>query len=167
NQLMRLRTASIEVEWKTRSVMAGLEKPLFAPREPNSLSQVGVSPLTATGNLWLWIPQVRFEQAFRLGESTRLRAQLGLVQTREALSYQATAGYVPDIEPSRPGFEGRFAFSHGAAEGRRIEIAPGFHTSTTHVADTSVPSNLISLDWFFNPLRTLEFTGAFFSGQNV
>jgi hypothetical protein len=166
NQLMRLRTASIEVEWKTRSVMAGLDKPLFAPREPNSLAQVGVSPLTATGNLWLWIPQVRFEQAFRLGESTRLRAQLGLVQTRESLSFPAN-NFVPELEPSRPGFEGRFAFSHGAEGGRRIEIAPGFHTSVSHVAHTPVPSNLISFDGFFNPLRKLEFTGAFFSGQNV
>ena len=30
-----------------------------------------------------------------------------------------------------------------------------------------MPSNLVSLDWFFNPLAKLEFTGAFFSGQNV
>jgi len=74
-------------------------------------------------------------------------------------------------EPARPGIEGRFEFYHrlqgSSQDGPRIEIAPGFHTSVTHVAGTSVSSNLFSLDWFANPLPKLEFTGAFFSGQNV
>src|SRR5207248_5736340 len=52
DQLMRIRTGSIEIDWKSRSITAGLEKPIFAPREPNSLAQVGVSPLTGAGNLW-------------------------------------------------------------------------------------------------------------------
>lgn len=166
DQLMRIRTGSIEIDWKSRSIMVGLEKPIFNPREPNSLAQVGISPLTGTGNLWLWVPQVKFEQKFTLGPQTQLRAQVGLMETRETLAIQATS-YVPQVASGRPGFEGRFEFSHGAQEGRRIEIAPGFHFSSTHVANTSVPSNLFSLDWFFNPISKLEFTGTFFSGQNV
>jgi hypothetical protein len=35
------------------------------------------------------------------------------------------------------------------------------------VADTSVPSNLVSADWFIKPFSKLEFTGAYFNGQNV
>ena len=31
----------------------------------------------------------------------------------------------------------------------------------------SVPSHLFSLDWFANPWQKLEFSGAFFTGQNV
>jgi hypothetical protein len=166
DQLLRFRTASIEVDWNSRSIMAGVEKPIFNPREPNSLAQVGVSPLTAAGNLWLWIPQVKFEQKFRLSDMARLRAQIGAVATQERLSYQASS-YTPEIAPTRPGLEGRFEFTYGAPDGRRLEIAPGFHTSVSHVADTSVPSNLVSADWFFNPLSKLEFTGAFYSGQNV
>ena len=166
DQLLRLRTGSIEVDWASRSIMAGLEKPIFSPREPNSLAQVGVSPLTATGNLWLWIPQVKFEQKIKFSDRARLRAQIGAVATQERLSYQAT-NYMPDIASTRPGLEGRFEFAYGSQEGRRLEIAPGFHTSVTHVADTSVPSNLVSVDWFMNPLSKLEFTGEYFSGQNV
>jgi hypothetical protein len=166
DQLMRIRTGSIEIDWKSRSISAGLEKPIFAPREPNSLAQVGISPLTGTGNLWLWVPQVKFEQKFGFGPHTQVRAQVGLIETHETLAVQATS-YTPQVATGRPGFEGRFEFSHGAEGGRRIEIAPGFHTSSTHVADTSVPSNLFSLDWFFNPISKLEFTGAYFSGQNV
>src|SRR5450755_3047026 len=61
----RLRTGEIEIDWANRSIMAGLESPIFAPREPASLAQVEFAPLSGAGNLWLWIPQVRFEQKIR------------------------------------------------------------------------------------------------------
>lgn len=166
DQLFRIRTGSIEVDWKSRSVLAGLEKPIFSPREPNSLAQVGISPLTGAGNLWLWVPQVKVEQRIGLGSRTQLRAQVGVIETRETLAIQA-GSYVPSISTGRPGLEGRFELSHGAEGGRRIEIAPGFHVSSTHVANTNVPSSLFSIDWFMNPLSKLEFTGEYWSGQNI
>jgi hypothetical protein len=164
DQDFRLRTGSIEIDWQSRSIMAGLESPIFAPRQPDSLAQVAFAPLTGAGNLWLWIPQVRFEQQLRFTDESGVRAQFGLVQTSEAPLYQdGPAG----VEPARPGVEGRFEFYHGPDDGRRIEIAPGFHSSITHVAGVSVPSNLFSLDWFARPWRKLEFKGAFFTGQDV
>jgi hypothetical protein len=52
-------------------------------------------------------------------------------------------------------------------EFRRLEIAPGFHRSTTHIAGTSVPSNVFSIDWFANPIRAIEVTGTVYRGKNV
>jgi hypothetical protein len=163
----RLRTGEIEVDWPNQSILAGVESPIFAPREPASLAQVEFAPLSGAGNLWLWTPQVRFEQKIRFTDQTGVRAQIGAVQTNEMQSYYQQSTVAP--EPARPGLEGRFEFYHsfGEQDGPRIEIAPGFHTSITHVAGYSVPSNLFSLDWFTNPVSKLEFTGAFFSGQNV
>ena len=166
NQAMRLRTASIEIDWKSRSIMVGLEKPIFNPREPSSLAQVGVSPLTGAGNLWLWLPQVRAEQDFSWGRSSGLRAQVGVLQTREVLPYPGAS--VPgSLEPARPAFEGRFEVYHKLDDDRRLEFASGFHTSTTHIGGLSLPSSLYSFDWFFNPLRRVELTGAFYNGKNV
>ena len=51
-QTMRLRTAAIEIDWAHRNIMVGLDKPIFNPREPTSLAQVGISPLTSAGNLF-------------------------------------------------------------------------------------------------------------------
>jgi hypothetical protein len=166
NVAMRLRTASIEADWKTRSVMVGIEKSIFNPREPSSLAQVGISPLTAAGNLWLWLPQVRFQQDFSIASGTGVRAQVGVIQTREVLPYPGDV-IKGVLEPARPGLEGRFEFFHRLDEDRRLEIAPGFHTSTTHAAGVAIPSSLFSLDWFFNPWRRFEFTGAFYHGKNV
>lgn len=161
----RLRTGEIEIDWKTRSVMAGVEKPIFNPREPSSLAQVGVSPLTGAGNLWLWVPQVRLEQDFAFGRRTGLRAQAGVVQTREVGPYPGET--VNALEPSRPAVEGRFEVYHNFDDDRRVEFAPGFHKSTTHANGVSISSQLFSMDWFANPWRRVEFTGAFYDGQNV
>jgi hypothetical protein len=166
DSLFRVRTASMELDWKTRSIMVGQEKPIIAPRDPSSLAQVGVSPLTGAGNLWLWQPQVRFEQRVTFGEQTKMRAQIGVYQTNER-GAMLPANYEPSLESARPALQGRFELSHSIGDGRRVEIAPGFHTSSTHVAYTSVPSNLFSVDWFANPWVKLEFTGTFFSGQNL
>lgn len=163
---LRLRTANVELEWKTRTIGVGLEKAIFNPREPTSLAQVGISPMTGAGNLWRWQPQIRFEQRFRLGENTEFRAQGGFLQTFESAGYEADA--TPEsLERRRPSVEGRFELAHHFDETHRLEFAPGFHYSTTHVAGASIPSKLVSLDWFFNPWSRLEFTGAFFHGQNV
>jgi len=166
NSAMRMRTGSIEIDWKDRSVMVGVEKPIFNPREPSSLAQVGVSPLTGAGNLWLWLPQARVEQDLHFDSSTGLRARLGVIQTREVGPYPGT-GFTPPVEAARPGLEGRFEFFHNLDDERRLEIAPGFHTSTTHAGGWSIPSHIFSVDWLFNPWRRLEFTGAFYTGQNV
>lgn len=166
NNAIRLRTGSIGIDWKSRSIVAGVEKPIFNPREPSSLAQVGVSPLTGAGNLWLWLPQVRFEQDIAFTRATGVRAQIGVIQTREAGPYAGT-DFPGTVEAVRPGLEGRFEFFHKLDDERRLEFASGFHTSQTHVAGQSVPSSLYSFDWFFNPVRRVEFTGAFYSGQNV
>jgi hypothetical protein len=163
NNAFRIRTASVQIDWKSRTLAAGLEKPIFNPREPSSLAQVGISPLTGAGNLWLWLPQARFEQELHFAGSTGVRAQVGVVQTRELGAY---AGNIT-AEAARPGVEGRFNFFHRLDDDRRLEMAVGFHNSTTHADGRAIPSHLISMDWFFNPWRRIEFTGVFYSGTNV
>jgi hypothetical protein len=166
NAVVRLRTASIEGQWKTRSIMVGQEKPIFSPREPNSLARLNTSPLASAGNLWLWRPQVRFEQRIKLGRAQEVRAQIGVSQARENLG-TIPGEFLSTLEIQRPGLEGNFRFSHAVDEFRRVEIAAGFHRSTTHVAGTAVPSSVVSMDWFWNPVRKVEFTGTVFTGKNL
>ncbi len=165
-ETMRLRTGSIELDWKSRNILVGVEKPIFNPREPASLAQVAVSPLTGAGNLWLWIPQVRLEQDVKFGSKAGFRARMGVVETREVGPYDTT-GTPSGVEAVRPGLEGRYEVYYNLDSDRHFEIAPGFHTSTTHASGFSIPSNLFSLDWLLQPSRFVDLTGAFFNGQNV
>ena len=166
NHLVRLRIATMDFDWKNTTITFGQDKPIISPREPNSLAQVGVSPLTGAGNLWLWEPQARIEQRIPFGESAGLKVQAGLFQTAET-SQTVPSQYAATQASVRPGYESRFALWKDFGAGRRIEIAPGFHFSTSHVADTSVPSHIYSVDWLIAPYSKLQFTGMFFDGQNV
>ena len=166
SRLMRLRVATVELDWGSTNLLVGQDKPILSPREPNSLAQVGVSPLTGAGNPWLWQPQARIEHRFRLSNSADIRAQVGVFQTSEQ-SAAVSAEFAPTLESARPGLEGRFALHSAFLNDGHIEIAPGFHISTTHVAGTSVPSRMYSVDWSIAPTPKLDFSGMFFAGENT
>ena len=165
NQLMRLRVATLDMAWKKTTLSFSQDKPIIAPREPDSLAQVGVSPLTGAGNLWLWQPQVRVEQRFFFSENTGLRAQVGVYQTAEA-GNGVPSEYAGTVQRSRPGLEGRFEF-WGQRGARRFEIAPGFHASQTHVIGQSLPSRIYTVDWLVRPFSRVDVTGQFFQGENT
>ena len=173
DQTFRLRTADIAINWQNRSIMTGLDTSLLAQRQPESLAQVGVLPLTDAGNLWLWLPQARFEQDFHFGASSGVRAQVAAVETLEGNGiYSGPYGYTipppsgaPYTEPGRPGVEGRVEFFTGTD--RRFEIAPGFHRSVSHVGGSSAPSDIYSVDWLARTGKLLDFTGMLFAGTNT
>jgi len=81
NNLFRLRLATINLAWKNTTLTVGQDKPIIAPRDPTSLAQVAVSPLTGAGNLWQWQPQARIEQRFTLSESSEINAQAGVYES--------------------------------------------------------------------------------------
>jgi hypothetical protein len=170
NHLIRLRTATVEIDWKNTTILAGQDKPIISPRDPSSLAQVAFPPLTYAGNLWLWSPQIRVEQRFAFGRQTGITAQIGVYETSEP-SYASRSAYNPnDYTTSsvpRPAIEGRFNVWHKLREGSRIEIAPGFHESTTHAGGISAPSRLATVDWLIQPISKLQFTGMFFTGENA
>jgi hypothetical protein len=171
DHLVRLRTASINLDWTNTTLSFGQEKPIISPRDPDSLAQVGVSPLTGAGNLWLWQPQIRLEQRVSLDSQSGLLAQVGVFQT--SLLNAATADSYASPQPgeptegSSPGGEGRLEFWRRWSETGRLEIAGGFHVNRNHVGRFSLPSNVYSLDWFFRPFSKVEFSGMFFHGRNV
>lgn len=162
----RLRTAAVEGRWNGFAILAGQDKPIFSARDPTSLAQVQVGPLTGTGSFWLFRPQLRLEQTVPLGQRREFRARVGVSQSPE------TGGAIPaesraSVERYRPALEGHFQFAYQMGDERRFEIGSGFHRSTTHVLGTSVPADLVSLDWFVKPIHWAEFTGAVFTGENM
>jgi hypothetical protein len=172
NHLVRLRTASIKVDWTNTTVTVGQEKPIISPRDPDSYAQVGVSPLTGAGNLWLWQPQIRIEQRFSFDRDTGLKAQVGVFQTsllNSTVNADSYAAPLPsgESENSSPGGESRLELWHQWGESGRVEIAGGFHVNHNHVGPFSLPSNVFSVDWFLRPVSKVEFSGMYFHGRNL
>jgi hypothetical protein len=166
NNLFRIRTAALDLNWKHTTLTVGQDKPIISPREPTSFAQVAFSPLTGAGNLWDWNPQVRIEQRFSLGESTGLTAQAGVYQTNENYGSALPSTYASTLERSRPAYQGRVEFFHGD-ERRRFEIAPGFSVGATRVVGQSVSQRIASIDWLIRPFPLIEFSGEAFNGHDV
>ncbi len=165
NNLFRVRLATLDLTWQNFTITAGQDKPIVSPREPMSLAQVGLAPLSGAGNLWDWQPQLRVEQRFG-NSTTGVRAQAGIYQTAEVPPASVPATIAVTLERQRPGYETRVLFYHGV-EKKRFEIAPGYHYSNTHVGGTSVDSHIGTLDWLIKPSDLIEITGAFFRGTNA
>ncbi|MBV8906373.1 MAG: hypothetical protein JOZ22_22265 [Acidobacteriia bacterium] len=164
NNLARIRTANISLNWGQRSLTFALDKPILSPRNPDSLSQLGVPPLANSGNLWLWQPQVRYEERFQFNESTGLQARVGVYQTNETLA-GLPAGV--KLSPSRPALQGRFEFFHDTGKGRRFEIAPGFHLSRSLAAGMSATAWAASVDWLIPLAPRVDWSGFAFRGQDL
>jgi hypothetical protein len=163
---LRIRRANLAFEWANRTFSVGQDKPLISPYQPDSLAEVGVPPLAGAGNLWLWLPQARYEERVHLGTSSGLTGQIALMQTDEAYT-TAPPQYAGNLAQARPALEGRVAFWHKFDDERRVDLGAGFHTSQTHVGGKSVDSRIASLDWRFVPSSHLQFTGTLYKGTNV
>lgn len=166
NSTFHIRTAKVDLTWGDTTLTFGQDKPIIAPRDPDSLAQVGVSPLSASGNLWDWQPQARIEHRFHFDEDNfGVVAQAGVYETAESDTYNQSSTFY-GLERARPGYETRVELYKQWGK-RRIEIAPGYHASDTHVFETTVPSRIWSLDWLVRPLDKVELTGAAFDGRNT
>jgi hypothetical protein len=165
NNVFHLRVATLDLAWKNTTITVGQDKPIIAPREPVSLAQVGVSPLTGAGNLWQWQPQARIEQRFTLSERQEIRAQAGVFESDES-AVTVPAPYTNTLGIWRPAYEARVEYAYSAG-GFRFEIAPGYHASTSRVAGQSVPSQAVSLDGMLRFSSRWQLDGALFSGKNL
>ena len=164
NQLVRLRIAKVQMDWAKTTLFFGQDKPLISQREPDSLAQVGVSPLTAAGNPWLWLPQVRLEQRFPLTQKLTWKAEAALLQTNEYSNVSVSAESL--IESARPAVEARVSAHYKWTKDRTAELGTGLHVSTSHFNGFSVPSRLFTVDWLIKPESWLELKGLFFRGRN-
>ena len=77
--LMRLRTATMRMDWENTSVVVGQDGIFFSPNSPTSFATLAQPALSYAGNLWGWVPQIRVEHRMALGEKSSLLLQGGIL----------------------------------------------------------------------------------------
>jgi hypothetical protein len=77
--LVRLRTASMRLDWNNTSIVAGQDTAFFSPLSPTSFASLALPAFSYAGNLWGWIPQVRIEHRFNLAEGQSIALQGGIM----------------------------------------------------------------------------------------
>jgi len=77
--LVRLRIASMRMDWEHTSIVAGQDNAFVSPLSPTSFASLAVPALGYAGNLWGWIPQVRVEHRFDLSGEQKVTLQAGIL----------------------------------------------------------------------------------------
>jgi len=77
--LVRLRTATMRMDWTNTSVVVGQDAIFFSPGSPTSFAMLAIPALSYAGNLWGWVPQIRVEHRVALGDESSLIFQGGIL----------------------------------------------------------------------------------------
>ena len=96
--IVRLRTATMRMDWTNTSVVVGQDAIFFSPGSPTSFAMLAIPALSYAGNLWGWVPQIRVEHRVALGGESSLIFQGGILDpvTGEApgtLPGESSSGY--------------------------------------------------------------------------
>jgi hypothetical protein len=165
----RLRTGTVRLDWTNTSIVAGQDFLFFAPLEPTSIATVAIPPLSYSGNLWAWTPQVRIEHRMKLSETSNLLFEAGILDSLSgdfpATQYDRYPSW--GEQSGQPAYAGRLAWSHRAF-GREIKLGGGMYYGRQFWAlDRHVNGWAVTTDLTL-PLGTLfTFSGEFYRGSGL
>jgi regulator of replication initiation timing len=92
--IVRLRTATMRMDWTNTSVVVGQDALFFSPNSPTSFASLAIPALTNAGNLWSWVPQIRVEHKIAFSEDSSLLFQGGILDP--------VTGETPGAPPGAP-----------------------------------------------------------------
>lgn len=171
SMLLRLRTARAALQWSRTEAFISLDRPIFSPDVPTSLTAVAEPPLAWSGDLWTWNAQSGVTQDFAAAGSRGFRLEAALIDPQDApLSpiLNTPAGTVPPngAEQSRwPGLEARVALLGQESDVERNHFGVGAyfapHRSSLGYSFNSWAGTLDAK--VLLPAR-LQLTGSFYRG---
>lgn len=162
--LLRIRTARAILDWGRAELLIGQEQPLVANVNPLSLASIGAPNFSYAGNLWLWLPQIRY--GIRFGDRLRYGAQIAALAptSAEPAAFFAT-GFDAAERTNTPFLQGRLHLGWGD-ELRPAEVGVGVHYGKVNDnAAEARTSSAITADFVVPFLSRFEIRGEAFSGQ--
>lgn len=111
--LVRLRIASLRLDWEHTSIVAGQDNLFISPLSPTSFASLSTPTFGYAGNLWGWTPQVRAEHRFEVGDGQTITVQGGILDnlTGELPMYPYERAPQAGEASSQPAFATRVAWS--------------------------------------------------------
>ena len=149
SNLVRLRTATMRLDWNQTSVVVGQDAPFFSPLSPTSFASLGYPEFADAGNLWTWTPQVRVEHRVNVSESDRLLLQGGLLDPLSGETPSSQFYRTPDGgEQSRiPAVGSRVAWTHGAGDRALTLGIGGYYSRQDYGAGRTMDAWAGTADW--------------------
>jgi len=167
--IVRLRTGTLRLDWRSTSLVAGQDGLFFAPLSPTSFASLSVPALSNSGNLWTWTPQVRVEHRTELSQNSSLLLQGGILDgfTGETPASEYFRQPNSGERSGQPAYAGRIAWSKNAF-GRPLAIgAGGYYSRQNWGFARNVNSWAATSDWSLPLNRWLGLSGEFYRGRAV
>jgi hypothetical protein len=167
--IARIQTASLRLDWKDTSVIAGQDSLFISPLSPTSFASLATPAFAYAGNLWGWTPQLRIEHRFALGDQQTLTLQGGILdnldweQPGNPYLRSATAGE----SSGQPAYAVRTAWSKPLFGHPMSFAAAGYYGRQSWPSDRYVDGWAGMTDWQLPILRRLTLSGEFYRGRAV
>src|ERR1039458_2917629 len=167
--LVRMQTASLRLDWKQTSLIAGQDSLFISPLSPTSFASLATPAFAYTGNLWGWTPQLRIEHRFDLPNQQTLTLQGGILDNldweppydpffrfAQAGEHSGQPAYAVRTAWSRPVFDHPLSFAMAGYYGRQNWSWDRYVDAWAGMADWQIPI-----------LRRLILSGEFYRGRGV
>jgi hypothetical protein len=166
--LVRLRTASLRMDWENTSIVAGQDNAFFSPLSPTSFASLALPAFSYSGNLWGWIPQVRIEHRFNLSEGQSITLQGGIMDNVTGELPSNFAPFAQAGESSgQPAYATRLAWTRSIF-GRPLTLGTaGYYSRQSWSADQRVDGWAAMTDWSVPLTQRVSLTGEFYRGRAI
>ena len=166
--LVRMRVASMRMDWKDTSIVAGQDNTFFSPLSPTSFASLAIPAFSYAGNLWGWIPQVRLEHRFNFSEGQSLVLQGGILDNVTGELPSAFAPFAQAGESSgQPAYAARAGWTRSVF-GRPLTLgAAGYYSRQNWSTNHSVDGWAAMTDWSVPLARRVSLTGEFYRGRAI
>jgi hypothetical protein len=167
SNLVRLRTATMRMDWTQTSVVAGQDAPFFSPLSPTSFASLGYPAFADAGNLWTWTPQVRLEHRLNFSEADRLLLQGGILDplSGEPPSSQFYRSPSGGEQSRKPAVGSRVAWTHGTGDHALTLGIGGYYSPQNYGAGRTVVAWAGTADWNAPLGNHFALSGEFYRGR--
>ena len=167
--LMRLRTATMRMDWDNTSVVVGQDNLFISPNSPTSFASLAEPALSYAGNLWSWVPQVRVEHRVPLGEESSLLFQGGILDPVSGVvpSSNSYSQAGPGESSRQPAYGTRLAFTHNLFGQTLRAGVGGFYGRQDYGYDRNVDAWAAMTDLEIPLGSELSLSGKFYRGRAV
>lgn len=170
SSLVRLRTATVRLDWRNTDVVVGQEHLFFQPNSPTSFASLIVPALSYAGNLWAWTPQVHVEHRIALNEKSTFTVQGGILDNLTGEPpYSYTWYRVPQAgeRARQPAYAARVAYSHPLFGHTLTVGTAGYYSRQNYGYGRDVNGYAALLDWMVPLSQSISLSGSFYRGQAI
>jgi len=167
--LVRLQTASLRLDWRHTSVIAGQDSLFISPLSPTSFASLATPAFALAGNLWGWTPQIRIERRFSVSDQQTLTVQAGILDNLSwEYPYRQFYRYAQAGEQSgQPAYAIRTSWSR-PVHGRPFSFgAAGYYGRQDWAWDRYVDAWAGLADWQIPIAPRVSLSGEFYRGRGV